>query len=147
MYSPCLLFQYACLSEHQHESRVFQAVLSHGVSQWFDIGLQLGLSQDQIVVCTYDKPELSSKLQALIQTKVTKDAVRKTEECLLMACTRIPRPIFGSVKEKLQTDNSTATCMRLDVRHVSCISHVLLQSHKKLGMAVSCIFLVGDTVV
>jgi hypothetical protein len=60
------------------KSRIFQAVLKHGVDQWFSIGLAVGLkggninfcthevgfTGPEIVACTDDKPSASSKLEA-----------------------------------------------------------------------------------
>ena len=83
-------------------SKVFQAVLEHGVGQWFSFGLEMGFTGSQIETCTSDKPLHGSKLQAIIELKVRECGVRETEKCLLTACERIPQPIVGSVLEYIE---------------------------------------------
>ena len=43
--------------------------MSHGVAQWFSIGLEMGLTGPEIEACTFDKPSPASKLQAIIELK------------------------------------------------------------------------------
>ena len=87
-------------------NKVFQAVLEHGVGQWFSFGLEMGFTGSQIETCTSDKPLHGSKLQAIIELKVRECGVRETEKCLLTACERIPQPIIGSVVEYIEGGSS-----------------------------------------
>jgi hypothetical protein len=84
------------------ENRIFQAVLKYGVSQWCEIGLEVGLTSDQINNCTSDKPSHASKLEAIIQLILREKSVNKAERSLLTACENIPQPVIGSVLDYIQ---------------------------------------------
>ena len=87
-------------------SKVFQAVLKHGVGQWFSIGLEMEFTGSQIEAYTSNKPTHGSKLQALIELKLRECSVRETEKCLLTACEKIPQPIIGSVLQYIERESS-----------------------------------------
>ena len=74
------------------------------MAQWFSIGLQLGFTAAQINSFTFDKPSLSSKLEAIIHQKIDQSDVKETERSLLIACTRIPQPIIGAVWEYIDKE-------------------------------------------
>ena len=88
------------------ENKIFQAVLIYGVAQWFSIGLAVGLTGPQIEACTFNKPSLGSKLEAIIELKVRECGVEESEKSLLNACERIPQPIVGSVLEYIESGSS-----------------------------------------
>ena len=93
-------------TELQSENEVFQAVLKYGVAQWSSIGLAMGMTAPQVDACTFNKPSLGSKLEAIIELKVRKCGVKETEECLLTACKKIPQPIIGYVLEYIRRGSS-----------------------------------------
>jgi hypothetical protein len=88
------------------ENRVFQAVVKYGVAQWFSIGLAMGMTSPEVDACTFNKPSLGSKLEAIIELKVRCCGVKETEECLLSACKKIPDPIIGSILEYIRCGSS-----------------------------------------
>ena len=70
-YEICRLnFSIVFYLELMSDNKVFRAVVSHGVAQWFSIGLEMGLMGPEIEACTFDKPALGSKLQATIELKI-----------------------------------------------------------------------------
>jgi hypothetical protein len=79
------------------DNKVFQAVLKFGVDQWYSIGLKM-MTDPEVTACTFDKPSLESKLEAIIQLKVLNWGVKRTEECLLRACKTIAKPIIEAVE-------------------------------------------------
>jgi hypothetical protein len=91
------------ISEMLSKNKLFQAVLRLGVAQWHSIGLQLGLTGSQINSYTSNIPELSSKLEALIELKIRECGEEETEKLLTSACERIPQPIIGSVNDFIKS--------------------------------------------
>ena len=80
------------------DNKVFRAVVSHGVAQWFSIGLEMGLTGPEIEACTFNKPSPASKLQAIIELKIQRCGIKETDKCLLTACERIPQSIIAAVR-------------------------------------------------
>ena len=66
----------------------------------------MGLTGAQIDACTFNKPSLGSKLEAIIEVKVCECGVKETEKSLLTACQRIPQSIIGSVLQYMESGSS-----------------------------------------
>ena len=92
------------------DNKIFRAVLKFGVTRWFSIGREMGFTGPQITACTFDIPELDSKLEAIIELKVRECGVEETEKCLLTACKRIHQPIIGAVLEDIESDSEMSQC-------------------------------------
>ena len=87
----------------QSFTKVEKLVVKYGQSQWFSFGLELGFTKDEIDAACYDKPAPSQKLQTIICSKIQEIGAEKTRQKLLDACQCVPSPIYGIVKENLQT--------------------------------------------
>ena len=80
---------------------IFRAVLSHGCSQWYELGLELGFTRAKIVEYCHNVPECSGKLLVLLERKANEVSPEILEDLILNACKRIPSPIYGIVKDEL----------------------------------------------
>jgi hypothetical protein len=85
------------------QSAVVRAVLVHGCSQWFEIGVELGFCDEEIDLYCNDKPEHSGKLLVLLEKKLKEVGLKSLEELVLKVCQKIPHPIYGIVREHLDT--------------------------------------------
>jgi hypothetical protein len=79
---------------------IFHAVLAHGCSQWYELGLELGFTRREILEYCHDIPKYSGKLLVLLDIKRKEESSEVLEDLILTACKRIPSPIYGIVKEK-----------------------------------------------
>ena len=79
---------------------IVRAVLAHGCSQWYALGLELGFSDAEISEHCHNKPEDSNKLLVLLEKKSNEVSLEILEDLILNACSRIPRPIYGIVKQR-----------------------------------------------
>ncbi len=82
--------------ERDYEA-VTRAVVNCGCSQWYEIGLNLGMNKDQIKSETHNKPHYTGKLHALIEARRENVAKQQTMKDLLKACRLIPQPIYDDV--------------------------------------------------
>ena len=87
----------------QSPSRVAAVVSKHGQDQWYSFGCALGFTRAEMTSACHDKPAVCDKLLTLIQLKAEKDGQIRTDEELLEACRNIPSPIYGVVKEILDS--------------------------------------------
>jgi hypothetical protein len=79
---------------------IVRAVLAHGCSQWYELGMELGFTRSKILEYCHNIPEHSGKLLVLLDIKAQEESSEVLEDLILIACKRIPRPIYGIVKEK-----------------------------------------------
>jgi GTPase SAR1 family protein len=82
-------------------SAVVRAIVAHGCSQWYEFGLQLEFTDDSIMEYCHNIPEHSGKLLVLLGRKAKEMSSEIFEEFILNACKRLPRPIYGRVKDDL----------------------------------------------
>ena len=82
--------------------RLKTAVVSHGINQWYGLGLALGLEHALIQSIADNKPSHADKLRALIEKKRQQVGSEKLTEELLNACQNIPHPIRGVVEQTLK---------------------------------------------
>ncbi|XP_062506673.1 uncharacterized protein LOC134183207 [Corticium candelabrum] len=84
---------------------VRDAVVKHGCTQWYEIGLKLGLNGNEIIDKTHTIPTSTGKLLAVIEAKrIMKDGKVKTAEDLLRAFYFICTPIGKEVEDELKKD-------------------------------------------
>ena len=77
-----------------------RAVSNCGAGQWYEIGLELGMKNDQIKQETRDKSYDAGKVLALIETRRMEFGMKQTIEDLLKACCWIPIPIHNEVLQQ-----------------------------------------------
>lgn len=82
---------------------VFQAVVKHGVNQYYSLGLRVGFSDAEIEILCHNKPAYSDKLLAIIERKIHVTGEKAAEEAFLVACRKIPSPIYHAVMEELES--------------------------------------------
>ena len=80
---------------------IVRAVLAHGCSQWYELGLELGFTRAKISEYCHNIPELSGKLLVLLERKATEVNPEILEDVILTACRRLPMPIHGIVRQEL----------------------------------------------
>ena len=73
------------------------------VPSWYELGLELGFTDAQITEYTYNKAEGSGKLSVLLQRKANEVSPDILEDLILNACKTIPSPIYGNVKDEVDT--------------------------------------------
>ncbi|XP_062499727.1 uncharacterized protein LOC134177040 isoform X2 [Corticium candelabrum] len=83
---------------------ITRAVVHCGSSHWHEIGLRLGMNEDQIKLETRDQPRYTGKLRALIEARRAKVSEQQTIEDLLKACRWIPQPIYDDVIQQWQKE-------------------------------------------
>ena len=81
---------------------VKDAVVKHGSNKWYEIGLKLGLNENEIRNSTYNIPTEDGRLLAVIEAKKTKVGKNITAKDLLRACHQIPTPIDKQVEGELK---------------------------------------------
>ena len=81
---------------------VKRAVVEHGSSKWYEIGLELGLKDNEIRTSTHTIPTAAGKLLAVIEARRTQVGKDRTAKDLLRACHRIPTPIDKEVEDELK---------------------------------------------
>ena len=81
---------------------IIDAVLKHGASRWYAIGLKLGYSDDEVKTMTCHTSDFADKLLAIVQAKSKSVGERKLLEDLLLACKNISNPIIGAVGHELR---------------------------------------------
>ena len=79
---------------------IVRAVLTHGCSQWYELGLELGFAHAEVIECTQNIAEGSGKLLVLLERKANELSPESLKDLILNACKRIPRPIYGRVKDE-----------------------------------------------
>ena len=89
-----------CFSEKNFE-KVFEVVVKCGPDRWYDIGLKLGFLDGQLNELVEGVAGGGQKLNKIIRAKVKEVGAEETERELLNACRKIPSPIYGIVKDKL----------------------------------------------
>ena len=89
------------LQSHSAES-IIDAVLKHGASRWYAIGLKLGYSDDEVKTLACHTSVSADKLLAVVQAKIKSAGERKALEDLLVACKDIANPIIGAVGHELK---------------------------------------------
>ena len=82
--------------------RVIKAVLKHGCADPLSIGLELGFSNAQIIAATASHFTGASKLQAIIQLKMSEIGKAATAKKLLEVSRILPNPIYGRVMDELE---------------------------------------------
>jgi hypothetical protein len=90
-------------SQQQSFGELENLVLKYGQCQWFSFGKLLGFSMDETEGLCYNKPTPAEKLGAIISEKQKQIGLHETRELLLAACKRVPSPIYGIVKDNLNT--------------------------------------------
>lgn len=88
----------------QGVNRVARAVARYGSAMWFELGLELRLTSDEITGVTYDKPQPSNKLLAIFQFKADKAGEETAETLFLEACKVLQTPIYAAVMEELSSN-------------------------------------------
>ena len=83
------------------KSAVVRAVLAHGCAQWYALGLELGFTDAKISEHCHNKADDSSKLLVLLEKKSNEVSLEILEDLILKACRRIPRSIYGRVRDDL----------------------------------------------
>ena len=83
------------------KSAVVRAVLAHGCAQWYALGLELGFTDADISDHCHNKADDSNKLLVLLEKKSNEVSLEILEDLILKACRRIPRPIYGRVRDDL----------------------------------------------
>ena len=94
-------FSIMVFSGHDPE-RVIKAVLRHGCADPFSIGLALGFSNAQCITATASQSTDTSKLQAIIQLKMSEIGKAATAELLLEVSKVLPNPIYGRLMDELE---------------------------------------------
>ena len=74
-----------------------RSVMKHGADQWYDIGIELGYKDPQVISSTKDMRRDESKLHALINQKHAELGGERLTDRLLNACKNIPYPIYEAV--------------------------------------------------
>ena len=80
---------------------IVRAVLAHGCSQWYELGLELGFTHAEISAYSQNIPECTGKLLVFLERKANEVSPEILEDLILNACKRVPRPIYGRVKQKV----------------------------------------------
>ena len=89
--------------QEQHpatQPAIVRAVLAHGCSQWYELGLGLGFTDAEVNEYTHNKAEGSGKLLVLLERKSNVVSPEVLEDLILNACRRVPRRIYGRVKDE-----------------------------------------------
>ena len=81
---------------------IVRVVLAHGCAQWYELGLELGFTDSEITEYCHNKAESSGKLLVLLERKANEVSPESLKDRILNACKRIPRPIYGRVKDELE---------------------------------------------
>ena len=80
---------------------MISAVQRHGSARWYEIGHAMGLTDSELNAVAYDKPEMASKLLAVIELKCKHLGKERAADELLEACEKISPPIRGAVEDEL----------------------------------------------
>ena len=81
---------------------MIKAVVKVGCADSLSIGLELGLSYDQIKADTAYLPSHFDRVQAIIQEKIKEIGKEATAQKLLEVCKTLPNPIHGKVMDELK---------------------------------------------
>ena len=79
---------------------IVRAVLTHGCSQWYELGLELGFAHAEVIEYTQNIAEGAGKLLALLERKANELSPESLKDLILNACKRIPTPICGIVEDE-----------------------------------------------
>ena len=79
-----------------------QAVAKCAPHVWYSIALKLGFTDGQIVEMTSGAATAEGKLEKIVRVKADAVGIQETERLLLDACEKIPKPVIGAVRERLQ---------------------------------------------
>ena len=84
-------------------SKVVEAVIREGQSQWYSFGVAMGFSDAQVKGLCFDKRTAADNLLVIIRSTTDKNSEKKTDNIneLLEACKLLPLPIYGTVKDQL----------------------------------------------
>ena len=102
-----------CVGHSPDLDTVRDAVVKHGCTQWYEIGLKLGLNGNEIIDKTHTIPTSTGKLLAVIEAKRMKDGKVKTAEDLLRAFYFICTPIGKEVEDELKKGEILCECERV----------------------------------
>ena len=80
---------------------IVRAVLAHGCSQWYELGLELGFTRAEILEYSHNIAEGSGKLLVLLERKAHEVSPESLDSVILSACSRLATPIHGIVKDEL----------------------------------------------
>ena len=70
--------------------------------EWYSIAVELGFSDGEIEAKTSVLPSAKGKLQKMVRIKADAVGRQETAQLLLEACEKIPNPVIGAVRERLQ---------------------------------------------
>ena len=81
---------------------VLAAVLKCAPHEWYSIGRQLGFSLGQLTDMTHTLGSGAGKLERIVDEKAAEVGAEETARILLDACERLPNPVIGAVRMRLE---------------------------------------------
>ena len=87
---------------------MLQAVVRCAPHEWYSIGLELGFRDGQITAMTDGLCTHAARLQKIVNQKAGDVGEQEAARLLLEACKKIPNPVIGAVRLKLQQSHHTS---------------------------------------
>ena len=85
----------------QPQEKVIRSVIEKCASEWYQLGKELGYSDDEIQDMTFGKPTPEDKLKVIVEKRLQKDGKGRAIEALLDACDQIMPLRVVAVMENL----------------------------------------------
>ena len=81
---------------------VLKAVVKCASHVWYSIAVELGFTDGEIEAKTYGIPTAEGRLQKMVRVKADAVGKQKAVGLLLDACEKIPNPVIGAVRERIE---------------------------------------------